>query len=403
MLSVQSKILFMLGSKCSECNACVQICNHEAIRLEENFEGFSYPAINPKKCINCNLCIKVCPMINSEKIKSPNKQTFAVQIKDKDLLLKSSSGGVFSLIAMYTIKNNGIVYGAAWNKDMNLQHVGIEKIEELEKLRGSKYVHSEIGNSFIEIKKYLKQGRLVYFTGTPCQVAALKLYLYLPYKNLITSDLICHGTPSQKIFNLFKDDLENELNGRIIDYKFRDKKIQGWNCSSSSVITENRNNKKYHIYNKNMYAYYKAFIKGDITREDCYNCPFTTCERVGDITLADFWDIQKFHSEFKNLENGVSLVLINTEIGEYIWNKIKSETHYIESSIDIATKTSNKNLYSPTIRPSSRDKAFLIAFNNFNKFRDTYLGKENIYTFYVSYYKRRIKNYMKWILKRKEK
>ena len=152
-----------------------------------------------------------------------------------------------------------------------------------------------------------------------------------------------------------------------------------------------------------MYAYYKAFIKGDITREDCYNCPFTTCERVGDITLADFWDIQKFHSEFKNLENGVSLVLINTEIGEYIWNKIKSETHYIESSIDIATKTSNKNLYSPTIRPSSRDKAFLIAFNNFNKFRDTYLGKENIYTFYVSYYKRRIKNYMKWILKRKEK
>lgn len=382
----------MVENNCSECNACVQICKHQAIELKVNEEGFSYPCINIEKCIHCNLCIEVCPMQNGDKVKLSNLKVLAVQIKNNKTLQKSSSGGVFSLIANYVIKNNGIIYGAAWNAEMQLCHIGVETEKELERLRGSKYVHSYIGNVFQDIKVHLKNNRLVYFTGTPCQVAGLKLFLRKSYDNLITSDLICHGTPSQKIFDVFRHNMEIELNEKTVDYKFRDKSIAGWSCSSSSSLTIRKNGKKhFHIYNRNMRAYYLAFIKGDITREDCYSCPFTTVERVGDITLADFWGIDKFHHFFPNQNNGVSLVLINSQQGINIWENIKNDAISENSSIDIALQTCNKNLYEPTIRPCARNDSYKKAFNNFISFRDSYLLQENPSKIYISYYKSKIK------------
>lgn len=237
----------MVENNCSECNACVQICKHQAIELKVNEEGFSYPCINIEKCIHCNLCIEVCPMQNGDKVKLSNLKVLAVQIKNNKTLQKSSSGGVFSLIANYVIKNNGIIYGAAWNAEMQLCHIGVETEKELERLRGSKYVHSYIGNVFQDIKVHLKNNRLVYFTGTPCQVAGLKLFLRKSYDNLITSDLICHGTPSQKIFDVFRHNMEIELNEKTVDYKFRDKSIAGWSCSSSSLTIRKNGKKHFHI------------------------------------------------------------------------------------------------------------------------------------------------------------
>ena len=389
----------MKENMCSECNACIQICTHQAIQLKVNQEGFAYPEIDSEKCINCNLCNKVCPMQNGDKTKSVNIKTLAVQTLDNKTLQKSSSGGVFSLIALYVLDQGGIVYGAAWDSNMQLHHIGAETEKDLEKLRGSKYVHSDIGNSFREIKEHLKQGRIVYFTGTPCQVSALKLFLRKPYDNLITSDLICHGTPSQKLFNAFLENMEKELEEKIIDYKFRDKKIAGWSCSSSSALSVKKGGKrKYHIYDKNMRAYYLAFIKGDITREDCYQCPFTTVERTGDITLADFWDIHKYHPTFPNLPDGVSLILINSNKGNNIWEQVKSKTHYQLSSLNIAVQTCNKNLYTPTTRPPERDTSYRNAFEDIVKFRDSYLNNENPRKIYLSYYKRKIRNNILFLL-----
>jgi coenzyme F420-reducing hydrogenase beta subunit len=392
----------MKENMCSECNACIQICTHQAIQLKVNQEGFAYPEIDSEKCINCNLCNKVCPMQNGDKTKSVNIKTLAVQTLDNKTLQKSSSGGVFSLIALYVLDQGGIVYGAAWDSNMQLHHIGAETEKDLEKLRGSKYVHSDIGNSFREIKEHLKQGRIVYFTGTPCQVSALKLFLRKPYDNLITSDLICHGTPSQKLFNAFLENMEKELEEKIIDYKFRDKKIAGWSCSSSALSVKKGGKRKYHIYDKNMRAYYLAFIKGDITREDCYQCPFTTVERTGDITLADFWDIHKYHPTFPNLPDGVSLILINSNKGNNIWEQVKSKTHYQLSSLNIAVQTCNKNLYTPTTRPPERDTSYRNAFEDIVKFRDSYLNNENPRKIYLSYYKRKIRNntLIAWIWKR---
>ena len=219
---------------------------------------------------------------------------------------------------------------------------------------------------------------------------------------MITSDLICHGTPSQKLFNAFLENMEKELEEKIIDYKFRDKKIAGWSCSSSALSVKKGGKRKYHIYDKNMRAYYLAFIKGDITREDCYQCPFTTVERTGDITLADFWDIHKYHPTFPNLPDGVSLILINSNKGNNIWEQVKSKTHYQLSSLNIAVQTCNKNLYTPTTRPPERDTSYRNAFEDIVKFRDGYLNNENPRKIYLSYYKRKIRNntLIAWIWKR---
>ena len=378
---------------CSECNACIQICKHKAIVLIENEEGFSYPFIDENKCINCKLCEKVCPMENATNIIHNTSQIFAAQAKNKTILKRSSSGAIFPLIAEFVLEKKGIVYGATWDENLQLVHQGIKSIHDLKQLTGSKYVHSQINNIYIEIKNHLKQGKLVYFTGTPCQVAGLKLFLQHEYRNLLTSDLICHGTPSQKIFNLFISHIEDESDKKVVNYNFRDKNVFGWNCNSSSLILNNHTNRRPTkiIYNKNMRAYFKAFISGNITRYDCYQCPYARKERVGDITLGDYWDIEKQHSNFPNLKQGVSLILINSEQGEFIWKHINKKCHYIKSSLDNVLQTCNTQLKYPTPCPKTRLNAYSKAFSDFITFRDSYLDPDDRKNFYKTYSKRILK------------
>lgn len=385
----------VLGDFCAECNSCKQICPKSAISMVIDDEGFSRPMIANELCINCGLCLKVCPMKNSESLKYKEGKVFAVQARNKDLLSQSSSGGMFSLISKFILSESGIVYGAAWDNNLNLHHIGVESISELSKLRGSKYVHSDINNCFVDIRKHLNNGRLVYFTGTPCQVAGLRLFLRKDFKNLLTSDLVCHGTPSQKIFKLFVSQIEKDRKSKLINYSFRDKRVAGWSCNSpSSLYIDLKSGKcKYSYFDKNMMAYSKAFIKGDLTRMDCYSCPFANPQRVGDITLADYWDVRKQHPEFPNIKAGVSLVIVNTDRGCEVFDKIKGDTVWINSTMENAKKTSNRNLVHPTVKPVGREKNYKLAFSDFIAFRDSYLKDEpSEFTIRKMYLKNKIKN-----------
>lgn len=367
---------------CSECNACKQICSRDAIQMIQNNEGFSYPEVDKDKCVDCGLCVNVCPMINADRIKQETGKVYAAQLKDRKTLLKSSSGGVFSLIAEYVISKGGVVFGAAWDDHLQLHHIGVETQDKLSNLRGSKYVHSDIGNSYREVRDLLRKGRWVYFTGTPCQIAGLKLFLRKDYSNLLTSDLICHGTPSQKIFNRFVKQMEEDRCVELNDYQFRDKKVFGWSCSSSSSSIDKKTGKRrYHFYDKNMIAYFQAFIKGHITREDCYQCPFACPQRVSDITLADYWDISSHHKDFPNQRDGVSLITVNSSKGLEMLSATKDKVTVMDSTIEYAIETSNHNLKAPTPRPKERDTSCKKVFTDFISARDFYasFGKTEDY------------------------
>ncbi len=395
------KLASISGTKhlCFECRACEQICPRGAITFEENQEGFSYPIVDTAKCINCGKCLKVCPAINAEKTKQKCHFVYAAQAKDVECLMNSSSGGVFTVIAKYVIDQGGVVFGASWNHNFQLRHIAVTSQDSLDKLRGSKYVHSDVGDSYKIVRELLIQNRLVYYTGTPCQIAGLKLFLGREYSNLITSDLICHGTPSQKLFNLIISHIESEQGIEIIEYNFRDKTIFGWSTSSSYIFQKNSIDNNYQYYDKNMIAYFQAFIKGHVAREDCYCCPFACVNRVGDITLADYWEVGKHHSDFSNIHKGVSLILSNSDKGDSILNAIKHNLLIQKSTLEFALDTCNRNLKKPTIRPNERFSSYSFAFNDYKAFRDYYASFAPSKKYYRRcYWRYIIKNILKNIL-----
>ena len=188
-------------SKCCGCRACEQICPIEIIHMEEDTEGFIYPQVGDK-CIECKLCEKVCPLLNDNKKLSEEfvPKVYAAHIKDEEILVNSSSGGIFTALAEAVLRQQGMVFGAAYNEEMNVEHICINKIDDLHKLRGSKYVQSNTLATYGQVKQILGKERYVLYVGTPCQIAGLKRYLGKVYERLITVDLVCHGTPSPKIF-----------------------------------------------------------------------------------------------------------------------------------------------------------------------------------------------------------
>lgn len=344
-----------LKSDCCGCSACEQICKSHAITMQEDEEGFIYPIVNSSLCVECSACEKVCPMLHSDSVKCSKEDilAYAAINKDEETLQKSSSGGLFSAISKYVLDKGGIVYGAAFDDNFQLYHIGIEDSLSLDKLRGSKYLQSQNKNVYSEIKKQLKAGRWIYYTGTGCQVAGLKCFLKIAYPTLITSDLICHGTPSQKAFDFIISQMEHKYKGKIIKYSFRDKSVNGWSCSSSSSSIQIKGKIKYIGYDSIMSSYFNAFISGAMNRKACYHCPFTTVERTGDITLADYWGIKKYHS-INNIYNGVSAILVNTEKGKSLLSEIKEKVTIIRTNIEwIADE--NKNLIRKTVQPTVRD------------------------------------------------
>lgn len=341
-------------NECCGCGSCVQKCPKQAISMVEDEEGFLYPQINNERCINCGLCSKVCPQLKkNKKIDNEYPKAFAMRSKNNEELSKSSSGGIFSVIADYVFENDGVVFGAAYDDELNVNHIKAESRKELEPLRSSKYVQSNIGETYKETETLLKEGRIVFFTGTPCQIAGLNSFLNKEYDNLITCDLVCHGVPSQKLFHTYIEYLSKKFNSRVIKYNFRSKEKNGWGLFSK-VETEDG---KIRYINPDFDPYYSNFLESTIYRLNCYQCHYTNYNRVSNITLADYWGISGIHPSFYR-EEGNSLILINDKKGEQIFEKITDKIEYIQTELEKAANH-NKNLIRPSKYSNERQKIYL--------------------------------------------
>ena len=307
---------------CTGCGCCEKLCPNSAIKMKEDEKGFLYPEIINKYCTNCGICKKNCPNIE-EKIDNREIEIYAMKNKDNQIRETSSSGGIFWEYASIILKNNGVVFGAAYNELHEVEHIKVENIEELYKLQGSKYVQSIIKNTYNEAGEFLKKGREVLFSGTPCQIEGLKNFLNkkkIDNSKLYTCDIICHGVPSPKVFKDYLKDLEQKYNSKIKKINFRYKED---NYTQNIKIDFCDGERYISNYFKDDY-FYKLFLNDFILREACFECKYTSFNRVADITIGDFWGIEKSIKNFDD-KKGVSLVLINTSKGKEIYEKIKDK------------------------------------------------------------------------------
>lgn len=347
---------------CCGCCACLNICPKGAIDMVADDEGFFFPVKNDK-CIGCGLCEKVCPY-NSVNLKKEESRQEAIKLDypaafaayGQEERVGSSSGGIFYALAKYIISKQGFVYGAAFDENFQLRHIAASTLEELQPLRGSKYLQSNIGLTFKEIKARLTEGKYVLFCGTPCQVAGLKSYLQKDYDTLLMADIICHGTPSQWMFDQHKVYLEKKSNANLVHYSFRNNAEWGVYeiCNFVNPSTGKKWTVKHPTYELSPYLY--SFMYAFDYRLSCYECPFAKVPRQGDITLGDYWGVEKMFPEM-DASKGISSILVNTSQGMRFWNEIKEEIAWKQSTVKDVSAF-NGNLIHSTNKPAIRDNAY---------------------------------------------
>ena len=317
-------------NNCTGCEACFNKCNFNAIKLEKNYEGFYYPKIDENKCANCGMCLKVCPAINNQIKNTFSVPTvFAAWNKDKYIRDTSSSGGIFSSLAINILNDGGVVYGAIFNDELIVQHCRIDTIDGLDKMKGSKYVQSIIGDIFLNVREDLNNNRSVLFTGVPCQVAGLYGYLERDYETLVTCELLCHGVPSPGVFEKHKRFIEKKYDSKINEFKFRYKTKE----RSQNIHIKFDNGMVYHTENPMEDYYYSGFQSGVILRESCYSCKYVGIKRYADITLGDFWGLSSDVMNKVNFGAFPSLVLLNSNKGINLWNMVNNNLVYEERNI----------------------------------------------------------------------
>lgn len=317
-----SIILFDEKKNCSGCQACVNICPKQTIKVEPDENGFLYPRIETANCIECGLCNKVCAFQADDDSRKEPLAAYAAVVNDEELLKHSASGGVFAAVARHILKEGGIVVGCALEPEGDVLrpcHVVIESEDDLRKLQGSKYVKSDMGHIYMDIHKALAKKRKVLFCGVPCQVDAVNRFFSKAQKeNLFTCDIICHGNPSIQMFQDYLQVLSNKEGKPIVDFNFRDKQYS-WGHTASVTYQNEDGTTKTEKVPSHRSSYYKNFLNGDIYQDACYNCKYSGIRRTGDLTLGDFWGIGIEYPEyvkdtFKE-EKGVSCVLANSQKG----------------------------------------------------------------------------------------
>lgn len=361
---------------CSGCGLCVLKCPNNCITMLEDSEGFRYPQIDKTSCIDCGLCLRKCPTTEvADKLYSKSKRDyFCGIVSDTGMLLKSSSGGVFGTLANYILGIGGYVCGCVYNEQMEVVHIVSNKNDEIEKMYGSKYVQSRAEQCYKEIKERILEGKTVLFTGTACQIAALRLYVGERCDNLICVEILCHGVPSPGLFKLYKEHLESKLGGCIKDIKFRDKRRDGWGSEHRTCVIyekEGRMTEKRPI----LPPYFSAFFYGLNLRESCYNCRFAVPERISDLTLGDFWGSWAKYG--KRFREGISVVSVNTEKGQQIIEKISEKFIFCEYLTEEDAIVSNDNFTHPIKRPVERAQFYRDVFKKgYNSlWKKTYLTK----------------------------
>lgn len=355
--------LFAEKKNCCGCGACMNVCPKSAIHMEKDEYGFVYPEINKEQCVECGACKRVCAFQNKTMQNKPQR-VLAIAGKNDSLVKKSASGGLFATIALAVLEQGGCVYGAVMQHEdhkLRIHHVCCETKEGLDRLQGSKYVQSSLGSIFKDVQEKLKKGKAVLFSGTPCQVDALKSYLRKDYEKLLAVDIICHGVPSEQFFNDYIHYTEKKIGGEILDFKFRDKS-SGWGYNLTAKYVKQGGFEEFYRVSSSNSSYFDMFINSTALRENCYCCKYTNSNRVGDITIGDYWGIEDEHPEALlqnggslSEQTGISVMMLNTDKGADFFESVKDQFTYYESTFEKAAKR-NTQLVHPVKHTKAREK-----------------------------------------------
>lgn len=337
---------------CVGCMACMNICPKKAITIETNRQGFSYPKINPELCVDCKLCQQVCPMTNQEIRDAAFKSPVEAYLGKNELSvrMRSSSGGMFHAFASVILANHGVVYGAGFSKDQQIVHMRVDNMDDLTNLMGSKYAQSQIGNIYSDVYEQLTLGKKVYFSGTPCQVSGLLLFLEqkkCDTAELITQDFVCHGVGSPRFYQDYLQELEQKYHSKAVRVNFRGKPKAG---KLQNMMVRFENGKQFTAVSTNEDIYYYHFLNNLILRPSCFECQYTKSERQADLTLADCFTIKE--NDVRDDGRGMSYLQINTKKGQRLLREINQEVWTME--VD-QRKYVQPNMKKPTQKPGQYD------------------------------------------------
>lgn len=346
-------------TSCSACGACLTACPKQAIVMTEDEYGCLYPAIQTEKCIQCGICERICPYCKDENAHAP-VQAYAAAGRCDALVQNSASGGVFATLALGCLQKGGKVAGAVMDCDehhVQVYHMLSGHSEDVCRMQGSKYVQSEAWRCYSDVITALKKGQMVLFSGTPCQVAAIKRLTGNP-DHLITIDLICHGTPPLKMLDDYAKILNRRFCGQLIGFTFRDK-ICGKNFCAAIRIRRGKKERKYFAKSR-FFSFYQYFLEGTIYRENCYTCPYAEAKRASDITLGDYWGIEEAHGA--EMDSGVmprrndwSCVMVHTQKGQELIDKCRTELVLYPTEVEWIAR-SNHQLREPSKKAANREQ-----------------------------------------------
>lgn len=350
-------MIFMIENidktKCTGCKMCADICPKNAISFTEDSQGFWYPKVNAK-CVNCGICIKKCPSLNEHVKGNQEPIVYSVWSLDENTRISSTSGGVFWEIALKFLEDGGVVVGCRYGKDWkSAEHIIARNKYELEQIKGSKYFQSDTAGIYKQVRNELEINKKVLFCGTPCQISALKAFLGKEYDNLYLMDFICRSINSPKAFKAYIDELENIHNSKVIKVHLKNKE-RGWQSLASQVLFENGDQS---LKDKTEDWWVKGFIYNDLyTRESCYHCQYKVLPRLNsDITIGDFWGIKNQLPE--DMFNGISVMLLNTKKGEYLFDICSSKFKYKQYTIEDVLPGNPALLKNP-IKTKKQDEFF---------------------------------------------
>lgn len=352
MVIRMTPVLYDCYENCCGCGACRQKCPRKAITMIENEYGFFVPKIMQDKCIGCGICIKTCPIINRDSSflnKNYTPVAFAVRHKSKEILQRSSSGGAFT--ALVDVLQPDYVFGVLFTKNFKVVHA-CRNADDIDAFRGSKYVQSDTGNTFKETESLLQSGKVVLYTGTPCQIAGLKMYLGKEYENLYTCDLICEGVSSQQMFDKFLDNISIKR-GEIRNISFRNKEKHGWERSDFVINFANGNSYRETCHTRDVFYMNNMMFLGG-ARHSCYNCKFDRLPRQGDFTIGDLWGWKEIIPQWKD-NKGISLLTINSGKANEFYERLTNVCDIQQISIEQAAKR-NPNLLKSSVAPEGREE-----------------------------------------------
>lgn len=335
---------------CFGCGACENICEYDAISMEYDQKGFYLPSINKDKCVGCNKCENVCPINDINDIPNRMMQTYFFVNKDIYDRNVSSSGGFIKALADYVFDNNGICFGASFDDDLSVHHVEVKNRENIYSILGSKYVQSKTGKTFQAVKKHLDAGRMVMYTGTPCQIAGLKSFLgHKEYKNLITVDIFCHGVPSPKLWKKYLSQYYKDKEIRYV--QFRDKSLGWWQFRFRIQFAHDEYAS---LYRPPKDDYIKLFLQDISINDRCLACPYRTKEKYSDFYIGDAWNINKVKRNIDD-NHGATTVIVNSERGEQIIKQIWEKHHIFKVSMEDGVY-SREELFQTKIESENRIK-----------------------------------------------